>query len=258
MTLQVTTVPVNSDSVGCSPVFEIRETQNATAAINTFGNNNPVMGTQTSTTQYSNNTPGPPFHLSNVNSIDMNAQSASFLPSHMSPNGGINQARSVGSHDFTPAGFAFPDGTEMDTSGDRSGDQPSPATISSQSRGGSTSQSSYSPGNLNEHHLPYRASPKMPSGHVPGATMGSATVFQNFGSNSELFSNAFSTPGNMNEGIYSEGLMVGTEWEYSAMTTGTGMTPMADGTWDSMLESVTMGWDTLGPPQDHTGTTPRS
>ncbi|KAF1840851.1 binuclear zinc transcription factor [Cucurbitaria berberidis CBS 394.84] len=234
-----------STDVRCSPLVVIRESQNPSAAINTFGNSNGAAGAATAAHQFTNNTPGPPFHVSNVNNVDMNAQTPGFLQS---------QSRSTSSQDFVPAGFAIPDGNEMDVSGDRSVDQPSPATMSSQSRGGSTSHSSYSPGQQNEHHLPYRASPKMPLSQMraPSGGAGAATAFPSFASSSEMYTNTFSTSGDMNDDGFQQEFLVGNEWEYTALNTGTGMTPMADSSaWDSMLESVTMGWGSVGPPSSH-------
>lgn len=225
--------------------------------VNTFGN---VANSQTSRTQYSNNAPAPPFHLHNINSIDMNTQTGQYLQSqHLAAAASMSRGQPTGSQDFTPGGFNFPDGIEMDMSGDRSVDQPSPATISSQSRGGSTSQSSYSPGQGTERHLPYRASPKLPPGRMQTPAMGNATVFPGFNTtSSDMFTNSFSTSGNMNEPAYHEGFLAGNEWEFTAMNAGTGMTPLADGTWDSMLESVTMGWDTSGLPHDGSAQPPSS
>lgn len=221
------------------------------------------------------NAPGPPFHVTNVNSIDLNTQNAQYLPPQISAQSGL--AGSV-SHDFTPGGFAFADSNEMDLTGDRILDHPSPATISSQSRGGSTSQSSYSPGanTLNEHNLPYRASPKPGFNTINGqqnragsavfpsfspsnspkpgvnnlnrqAARGGSIAFPSFSPGAstgpEMYSNTFSTTGDMGDESFHQGFMVGNEWEFGAMNTGSGMTPMSDGSWNQMLESVTMGWD---------------
>lgn len=223
----------------------------------TFGSNIVTgdLSRQSSSTQYSNNTPGPPFHLSNINSINMYAQNAQYMPTQVSGQASFGPAVS---QDFISSGFAFQDGNEMDLSGDRNTDQPSPATISSQSRGGSTSQSSYSPtsGIQNEHNLPYRASPKpnftQINNSLPRQTQtqntSTATSFQGFSptsSNRELFSASFSATGNVGDEVFDHGFLVGNEWEYNAMNTGTGMTPMSDGNWNQMLENVTMGWDTV-------------
>lgn len=153
----------------------------------------------------------------------------------------------------------------MDLSGgDRSVDQPSPATISSQSRGGSTSHSSYSPGQQTDqqHHLPYRASPKpvftglnnMPPGvatafpSFPGT--GSAATASTSAAGTEFFgnANAFSGTGGMGDENFNPGFLMGNEWEYGALNgQGSGMTPMSEGSWNQMLESVTLGWEGVGP-----------
>jgi hypothetical protein len=207
---------------------------------NTFGTGNLNITASIPSTQYSSNAPGAPFHIHNINSIDMNTQNAAFLPSQFGANTGFGTASAQA---FVPAGFAFHDTNEMDLSGgDRSVDQPSPATISSQSRGGSTSQSSYSPGQSIEHNIPYRASPKM-----AGPPLGSGTAFPSFVANSETFpANNFDAPVNIGNDAYTDGFVMGNEWEYAALNAGTGLTPMADASWDSMLESVTMGWDSGG------------
>jgi hypothetical protein len=190
----------------------------------------------------------------------MNSQNNNYLASQIPTTSGISQAVPNTMQDFVPeSGFNFADGNEMDISGDRGLDHPSPATISSQSRGGSTSQSSYSPGQQTEHHLPYRASPKMPPGHMQNPAMGEATVFPGFNTTTtDMFANSFATSGGMNEASYQQGFMMSNDWEFNALNSGTGLTPMADSTWDSMLESVTMGWDSAGPPHDHIPQTARS
>ncbi|KAH8727511.1 fungal-specific transcription factor domain-containing protein [Phaeosphaeriaceae sp. PMI808] len=247
-------MPVNSDAV-CSPIFKIHETQNPSVPIDTFGNApvdfGPLFGNTQSKdgvrdTQYSNNTPSQPFHISNVNSMDLNSQSGPFIQSQMQ--GGLGST----SHDFTPATFAFPDDNEMDLSGDRSNDQPSPVTISSQSRGGSTSHSSYSP---SQHNLPYRVSPKPGFNHLQPPASGNSVNFPSFSpatstsnSGSDMYNNTFSNPGVVSDESFHNGFLVtGNDWEFGVMNAGTGMTPMSDGSWNQMLESVTMsGWDSTG------------
>lgn len=218
------------------------------------------MNTNIRDTQYSNPTPGPPFHISNINSINLNnARNTPYIPPQVSASAGLGSSTD---QDFTPAGFTFHDENEMDLSGsgDRSQqDQPSPATISSQSRGGSTSQSSYSPGNT-EHNLPYRASPNpkplplQPTSSFPpfrsmnmeSSNLGNTSNMNVGGLN--MFSTTFSTTGMPSDETFNQGFLMGNDWDY---TQSTGMTPMSDGSWNQMLESVTMGWDTGMPPQGH-------
>ncbi len=175
----------------------------------------------------------------------MNTHNTGFLSSQFDTNRGFGTTTTQA---FTPAGFAFHDGSEMDLSGgDRGVDQPSPATISSQSRGGSTSQSSYSPGQQIEHNIPYRASPKM-----TGPPLSSGASFPGFVDTSGAFpANSFDASGTVGNEAYTDGFVMGNEWEYAALNAGTGLMPMADASWDSMLESVTMGWDSVGPGHDH-------
>ncbi|CAN9144024.1 unnamed protein product [Alternaria alternata] len=226
-----------------NPLINIQESQHSTAAATTFGDGVPFTPASIPNTQYSNNNPGPPFHIHSINSINMHAQNAAFMPSQFNSHGSF-----AANQEFTPAGFAFNDGNEMDLSGgDRGVDQPSPATMSTQSRNGSTSRSSYSPGQPIEHNIPYRASPKM-----TGPPLGSNTGFQGFVAPSESFpANNFSASGNMGNTGYGDGFVMGNEWEYAALNAGTGLTPMADASWDSMLENITMGWDSVGPGHEH-------
>ncbi|KAI4687575.1 uncharacterized protein J4E88_003166 [Alternaria novae-zelandiae] len=239
-TRKPTIISIHSDpQIACSPLINIREPNQPAAPPSTFGNGIPTTSASTSNTQYSSSAPAPPFQLHNIDSIDMNAHNATFLPSQFDSNRGFG---STAAQAFAPSGgFTFQD-NEMDLSGgDRGVDQPSPATISSQSRGGSTSHSSYSPGQPIEHNMPYRASPKMTG-------PGSGSVFPDLAANGGTFpTNGFNLPRNMGNEAYTDGFVMGNEWEYAALNAGTGLTPMADASWDSMLESVTMGWDSVGP-----------
>lgn len=200
-----------------------------------------------SSTQYSDNTPAPPFHLRNINSINMNTQTESYIPPNLSSQAGLGAM----GNEYAPAGFIFPDGNEMDLSGNQSNGHPSPATISSQSRGGSTSQSSYSPGQNMEHHLPYRASPKPNFSHISQNTgPATATAFPAFSPSATTAADLFTNPtystnaaGLVGDDAFNQGFLMGNDWEYGALNSGTGMTPMSEGGWNQMLESVTMNWD---------------
>lgn len=53
----------------------------------------------------------------------------------------------------------------------------------------------------------------------------------------------------MNGDSMGNGFLMTNDWDMSAMGTGnTGMTPMSDAHWNQMLESVDLGWDSMGPP----------
>lgn len=52
----------------------------------------------------------------------------------------------------------------------------------------------------------------------------------------------------------SNGFLMGNDWDMTAMGAGTtGMTPMSEGSWNQVLETMNLGWDSLGPPHPHTG-----
>lgn len=143
---------------------------------------------------------------------------------------------------------------------DLSGDQPSPSTINSQSRGGSTSQSSYSPGQQTDLHLPYRASPRFTSSMPPALHPSSTTAPPALGSlpyaasAADVPMTAFPDEA-INNGQFDNSY----DWEFAAMSGGmgpemglpqdleAGLTP---GAWNSMLESVmgsaSLGWDAMG------------
>jgi hypothetical protein len=87
---------------------------------------------------------------------------------------------------------------------------------------------------------------------MTGPPLGSNTGFQGFVAPSESFpANNFGASGNMGNTGYGDGFVMGNEWEYAALNAGTGLTPMADASWDSMLENITMGWDSVGPGHEH-------
>jgi hypothetical protein len=93
----------------------------------------------------------------------------------------------------------------------------------------------------------------MPYSSVLGAASSGATVFPGFTSSEAFAASTFGTTNSMNmdNDAFQNGFMMSSEWEYAALATGTGLTPMADASWDSMLESVTMGWDSVGPTRDN-------
>ena len=255
-------IPVNSDPVGCSSIYEIRETQAQNAPINTYANSR--AGSSNAAPQSSR------FGTTSGSGIELKPQAAPFLP--MRNNHDLQQ-------DFSPhrgavpgaSTFIFNEPSVNDV--DMSNDQPSPSTINSQSRGGSTSHSSYSPGQQTEHHLPYRASPRFTSNQMPTSNIAQPNIPQSsstslnpmpFTSNGMTVNNfptETSTDGAYNNGAYENGF----DWEFSAMGAEMGMGQDMDagitpGTWNSMLETVMqggmgdieetleMGWGPLGTP----------
>ena len=215
--------------------MNISEQQNQAEPSDAIRNDNQMAESSTHNTQYAIKGPGPPFHMSDINSLDLHIQATSYMASQVPPQG---SQPTIGPRDLMPGGVSVQDGNEMDLSGgERSVDYGSPATISSQSRGGSTSQSSYSPGRRNEIHIPYRASPKTPFATL---SSGGATVLPKSVSFEAI---NFDSTSSMGDAGFNENLVMSNEWDYAALNTETGLPAMTDASWDAMLESVTMGWD---------------
>ncbi|KAI0592559.1 Binuclear zinc transcription factor [Pyrenophora tritici-repentis] len=220
-----------------------QEKPNATACTNTFGNSNPRTQPPLTSTQYASTAPGPPYHVHNINSINMSVQNTAYLSAQVPPNTVFGRTES---QDFMSPQVAFRDRSDIDFSGGT--DHTSSATLSSKSRGSSTSQSPYSPGQPYEHNVPYRASPKLA---YSVSASGAATGFAGFASTNEaLIVNNSNPLGNMDNNAYDDSFMMGNEWDYTGLNVGTGLTPMVDTSWDAALESVTMGWESVGPSQD--------
>jgi hypothetical protein len=164
--------------------------------------------------------------------------------------------KSTGSSRYTPSGMAMPpqgfnlgESSEMDTSPDGVADQPSPATTNSQSRGGSTSHTSYSPGGQQQ---PYRTSPKNPLNQVTPSHVARSAVNPDpnfFATTDDLFSgNMYSHPGAPGNGeSISNGFIMTQDWDMPALAAGAEL-PMSEGSWNQMLESINLGWDSIGPP----------
>jgi hypothetical protein len=188
---------------------------------------------------YSSNSTGPPYVVANAATVNMEAQSVAYsLPSQTGAQMNLPTRGSNHPAGFTPAGFTLPDDNDMDLSPDGTGDQPSPATTHSQSRGGSTSQSSYSPSaqqNEKQNHQ-FRNSPKNPSNQMPlQQTTAANTNPNNHDSNANFFSSSddmFSAALYGNQGTatlsgdtFQHGFLMNEGWDISALNSV--MTPMS-------------------------------
>jgi hypothetical protein len=161
------------------------------------------------------------------------------------------------------------DSNQMDMSPDGNADGHSPATSNSRtasnSGGGSTSHSSYSPGR-NADYIPYRPSPRManqvpltrqqvqaqkqaqPSPSTTTNNMVDMNTTANFFTpNEDMFTGIYGDTGNLGGGgaPLDNGFMMGGDWDMGGgmnVGTGTGMTPE----WNQMLDSINMNWDGMG------------
>ena len=249
-------IPVNSDPVGCASIYEIRETQAQNAPINTFAKKRASSSNRAPLFPHSNDQQPPPaLGLPNGSGIEIAPQPAPFVPirnlQDLQQNLSPHQGAVPGASTFV---FNENNGNDMELSND----QPSPSTINSQSRGGSTSHSSYSPGQQTEHHLPYRASPRFTSNQMPSSNIVQSSTSASLNPMSYT-SNDMPLNGFASEAINNGGYENGFDWEFSAMGGEMNMGQDMDaaitpGTWNSMLESVMeggmenmpMGWDVLG------------
>ena len=230
-------IPLNTDTVSCTPIFEIRESQSASAPMNQFG------GGGSSATQYATtgNNPGPPYTHSSL--IDMEQQSVpAFVPSQSGTQMNLPTRDRNAS-----GGFGLSDDHDMDDAA------PSPATTNSQSRGGSTSHTSlsYSPAAQQQQlgdaqNLRFGNSPKNPQSQMPLPQSTTPSNNANFFTVDNNFAGGFyPTQGGSVNDPFSQGFL-GNEWDMNAMGAGTGagtgMTPMSESSWNQMLEGIQLGW----------------
>lgn len=238
------------DNIQCTPIFEIRETQSGSAAINQFGNGH--AGLQDAAGQYPSVSTAPPFNI-DIPAQSVGAFTTSQTSSHMQL---PTRDRSVEPNRYTPggvveppAGFNLGDSNAMDTSSDGILEQPSPATTNAQSRGGSTSHTSYSPGGQQQ---AYRASPKNLANQVPLAHSTTITAITEPSFEDMFAGNMYSHPGSSTDGnSMGNGFIMTQDWDLSAMGTGAELPPMSEGSWNQMLESINLGWDAVGPPRSY-------
>lgn len=220
-------------------MYEIRESQSANAPMNQF--NPPELQKPSQTQNFAAS-----YHLQNATSI------------------AFNGTQSGGGR------FGSSEGVEMDISADGNGDSDTTSKTFSQSGGGSTSHSSYSPGQQGE--IPYRPSPRMATNHVhfgvhqqhpqtqsppqssrTGHTdaINSSAGADFFGEPNEDMFAMFGVPQGNLDGAngFHNGFLANNEWELSE-TTGTGVpaadiTAMNEGNWNQLLDNIHMTWDGL-------------
>ena len=248
-------IPVGTDPVGCGAIFEIRETQHPSHPVNQYGNNGPVKA---ATLAFPTENGGQPIHLSSLSSIGSDTQPLDRQNAHWVP--------------ASSNSYAMPtENNEMDLSPDALPDQPSPATTTSNTRSqslsngnASGSHSSYSPGQPTD-QIPYRPSPRMENQAVPNSIPNSnppSSTLDNmfYSTNNDILNANYgfgdttgSIPPIVSDVDYNMGIVSG-DWGGMGglgglgMGDGSGMTPMSEGAWNQMLESMNMGWESVGPP----------
>lgn len=228
--------------------------------MNRFGHGPSALPRNTS--QYSP-APPPPYEASTSTLSTDAQQNFGFVPGQQDVSMELPQRqRSTRGMHLSPHNAQIND-SEMDTSSDLTGDNPSPSTVNTQSRAGSTSHSSsfspaHPPDEMRQHFLPSPESSSnmsQPNAMTPPVASAGGTDPNFFSTTGdEMFSPSFfnQSVGAAHNDPMGTGFMIPNDWD---MTTGlsSGMSPLPEGSWNQMLENISMGWDSIGPP--HQGDT---
>lgn len=272
LTMLQSEIPRNTDAVSCSPIFEIRDSQNPqghrASAPHGFGNHG--LAQHSGSTFGGESAPPPYYNAGQMNMSDFAAMgrggSSMDLPHRQSA--GLTPGMPGTVTSLSPASNS----NEMDTTPDMSGtnDQPTPSTTAS--RQGSSSHTSYNtpPSNIDPaldkasaYATAFSTATSASSTALPlGTTTTSKAVDQSFypvaeagmdfpDMNTHFFSHDPANTASMSTGQTPATL--GTEefsfppgWDISMGGTGggTGLSPITEPNWTSMMD----GWEGMGPP----------
>ncbi|KAJ9663771.1 hypothetical protein H2201_005492 [Coniosporium apollinis] len=242
-----TEIPRNTDSVGCIALYEIRESQlppQQRTRHPTFGDHGLSAHTNPNRSPESES-PGPPFHVARPVSLDVPpAPPFGFDPRQ-------NSRKSAPNFDYLPqTGTVIPQvgvdarvhtladqllntnaggDTDMDASPDHSGDQATP----SDSRHGSSATNSYT--SPQEHSARHASSPPQNINRPGFGSTGGASqpFFSNVPVTDDFAAMAAGFP-DPPEAF---------SWDISG--SGTGFSPLPDGSWDQVLGDIGGSWNGL-------------
>ncbi|OJD38624.1 c6 transcription factor [Diplodia corticola] len=253
------TVPVNTDSVSCAPLFELRESQSDGAAVNTFHRSsdatdqrshpsNPTSSEPSRDMPFkshlSNSTgtepqPGPPFNI--AQQVNMDTESMPFTYSPKDRHIFELPSRQRTPNAFTPRemqaqysrsfGRADRDASDMDLSPDAGGENPSPSG-SGNSQHAASSRSSYSA--TSDGQRKSQAAQNYVASAMGDSVSNAANDNFNFTTAGDEFDQLFYTT---TSGV--------AEWDMSGGAGMTGLTPLPESAWTQMLDSG--GWEGFGP-----------
>jgi hypothetical protein len=255
-------IPQNTDSVKCTPLFEIRDSQTANADINAY---NKLQNSQPSRPTDS---PGPPFQVAKGVNFDMDTNSFDYLS--FNPNnsyqlparGKLPPEPGSGPHIMTISDSLTPP-SDMDKN--------SPImTINDSNSRSNSIPNSFSPPSLvtppsdvdthqAQHHLSPNTSTRskpspmtISSAHTPGVIPTTTTVdFMSTLSMDPDFNNLSFQPNfmNLDDAATTPQFTMQSGWEMSGIETtpGTGLTPSASGEmgWSQILEGI-QDWGLVG------------
>jgi hypothetical protein len=269
-------MPNGVDSIKCSPIFDIRDSQAQNSKYNRFGGGVPSFG-DNGLNQHGNprksstENPGPPFHVAraNLNLAGEDSQTQSYdylggtdstqynLPNRNRPGPAVGQFG--GTRRVTLADSLSPSASEASRSPNMNNDQQDTSTRSNSQRD-SSSHTSFTPpsmsdnnetrhNSLNNSNSPAPTNASANQNRVP--TMTDGNVFS-MDSNFSNFQPSFlGQPIEASDGMFTP---LGAGWEMSGIeitgSTSTGLTPGPTGMtpmpWNDMLSGMGTGWNNGG------------
>lgn len=255
-------IPHNTDSVKCSPLFEIRDSQSANADINAFNK------LQNSRPNQPTDSPGPPFHVAQSVNLDMdtnnfdyisfNSNNSYQLParSKLPPEPGSGPPIMAISDSLTPPSDMDKNSPIMtiNDSNSRSNSIPNSFSPSSHVTPPSDIETYQSQQHLSSNpNTRSKPSPMtLSNAHTPSAIPTTTTIdFMSTLAMDPDFSNLSFQPNfmNLDDAATTSQFTMSSGWEMSGIETtpGTGLTPSASGEmgWSQMLEGM-QDWGLLG------------
>jgi hypothetical protein len=244
-------IPHNTDSLKCSPLFEIRDTQTASSDLNNFGNGGGLAQNSAPKNTTSTNTPGPPFHVAQANlNLDIDPSSYGYFsnttadsPQYQLPNRNRSQHRvpSFQNRVTLIDSLSPPASDESRSPGNVNADQNSTRSSSYKD---SSSHTSFSPPSMDDTQQTQQQQINSPS-RVDSTSSFSTTPGTGMSAGGENYYNGVvNNFANFQTGLFSNDasgiLPTQTGWEMSGIELGTssGLTPMADQPWSQMLDGI--------------------
>jgi hypothetical protein len=255
-------IPQNTDSVKCSPLFEIRDSQTASADINAYNK------LQNSQPNQPTDSPGPPFHVAKGVNFDMDANNFDYIS--FNPN---NSYQLPARGKLPPESGSGPQimtiSDKLTPPSDMDKNSPIMTINDSNSRSNSIHNSFCPPSHVTppsdvdthqvQHHLSSNTSTRskpspmtISNAHTPGVIPTTTTVdfMSTFAMDSD-FNNFSFQPNfmNMDDATATTQFTMQSGWEMSGIETtpGAGLTPSASGEmgWSQILEGMP-DWGLVG------------
>jgi hypothetical protein len=240
-------VPQNMDAVKCSPIFEIRDSQSQNSDFNKFGGQGSSLEANKGR---SADTPGPPFHVAQANlNLDVDPNSFGYLsstsgdsPQYQLPNRNRPSTRPGQPGYSARMVTSLSPGSEEGRSPHTINDQHSTRSSSYKD---SSSHTSFTPPSMDDSQPQRQNSVQTPSSLSSASSLQTPAAMDS--SNNGNFYQFDTTFSNFQPGFLGQALddtlgnfSVQSSWDMTGVeiTSGSGMTPMADQPWSQMLEGI--------------------